>query len=40
MIVSIKKGGREADISRLKWEDLRGGEAIHEKTLALNRVPI
>ena len=28
------------DISRLKWWDLRGREAIHDKTPALNRVPI
>ena len=31
---------REGDISRLKWLDLRGREAIHDKSLALNRVPI
>ena len=30
----------EADISRLKWSDLRGREAVHDKILALNRVPI
>ena len=46
-ILSVRVLRREADIislahdiSRLKWWDLRGREAIHDKTLALNRVPI